>query len=44
MAFSPKPIIISPQAFKELDALYEHLLYHFGKTTVLKFDKKWKSF
>ena len=44
MASRPKPVIFSPQALWDLDEIYDYINVHFGKTTLLKFDKKWKSF
>jgi plasmid stabilization system protein ParE len=44
MASRPKPVIFSPQTLRDLDGVYEYINYRFGKTTLLKFDKKWKSF
>ena len=41
---SPKPIIISPRALKELDETYSWILYKFGQTSLQTFHKKWAAF
>ena len=44
MASRLKPVIFSPQALRDLDQIYEYINDRFGRATLLKFDKKWKSF
>ncbi|MGG9962011.1 type II toxin-antitoxin system RelE/ParE family toxin [Ferruginibacter sp. SUN106] len=41
---SPKPVIISPGALKDLDQTYEWILYKFGKPTLQNFHIKWGAF
>lgn len=41
---SPKPIIISPKALKELDETYAWILYKFGNSTLQIFHNKWAAF
>ena len=41
---SPKPIIISPRALKDLDETYAWILYKFGKSTLQTFHSKWAAF
>ncbi len=41
---SPKPIIFSPKASKELDETYAWIEYKFGKITVQVFHNKWTAF
>lgn len=41
---SPKPIIISPRAFKDLDETYAWILYKFGSPTLQTFHNKWIAF
>jgi plasmid stabilization system protein ParE len=41
---SPKPIIISPRALKELDDTYAWILYKFGQSTLQTFHNKWAAF
>lgn len=41
---SPKPIIITPQALKDLDDAYDWILYRFGKPTLQNFHVKWAAF
>ena len=41
---SPKPIIITPQALKDLDETYAWILYKFGSTTLQTFHNKWAAF
>ena len=41
---SPKTIIISPAASKDLDETYAWILYKFGKPTLQIFHKKWAAF
>lgn len=41
---SPKSIIISPRALKELDETYAWILYRFGNSTLQNFHNKWASF
>lgn len=36
-----KPVIISPQALKDLDETYAWILYKFGKPTLENFHIKW---
>lgn len=44
MALLPKPVIISPKAQDDLDGIYEYISLNFGKTSLLKFNKKWNQF
>jgi plasmid stabilization system protein ParE len=41
---SPKPVIISPRALKELDDTYAWILYRFGNSTLQNFHYKWAAF
>ena len=41
---SPKTIIISPRALKDLDDTYAWILYKFGKPTLQIFHNKWAAF
>ena len=41
---SPKLIIISPKALKELDDTYAWILYKFGSSTLQVFHNKWSAF
>jgi plasmid stabilization system protein ParE len=41
---SPKPIIISPRALKELDDTYAWILFRFGNSTLQNFHNKWTTF
>jgi plasmid stabilization system protein ParE len=41
---SPKQIIISPGAVKDLDETYAWILYKFGKPTLQLFHNKWTAF
>lgn len=41
---SPKPIIFSQKASKELDETYAWIEYKFGKSTVQVFHDKWSAF
>ena len=41
---SPKPIIISPRALRDLDETYAWILYKFGQTSLQAFHNKWAAF
>jgi plasmid stabilization system protein ParE len=44
MASHPKPVIISPKALDDLNEIYDYIFKKFGRSSLLKFDTKWKEF